>query len=302
MATITRSNHPDALWPGIFGWFGKSYASYPTEWTELFDRERSDKAFEKIAETTGFGLAVAKGEGASISYDSDAEGYLTTIYPTVYGLGYIVTREENEDDLYVEVSKRRVQSLAFSMKQTQEIVHANVFNRGFDTAYPIGDGAAFFSAAHPTRSGNQSNLIAVAADFSETSLESMLIQIAQAKNNRGLQIALTGQKLVVSASDMFNATRILESQLRAGTANNDVNAVKRMGMLPGGVVINHYLTDTDAWFLKTNAPMGLKSLWRRDVEFEQDNDFDTENMKAKSTMRFSPAVTDWRSTYASAGV
>lgn len=302
MATITRSNHPDALWPGVKAWFGKTYPTLPKQWTALFEKETSDKAFEKIIETTGFGLAPSKSEGSSITYDSDAEGYKNTAYHVVYGLGYIVTREEMEDDLYVEVSKSRSRSLAFSMNQTTENVHANIFNRGFDTAYPIGDGAAFFSASHPTRSGNQANLLTVAADFSETSLESMLIQIQGAKNNRGLQLALNGEKLLVSRNDMFNATRILQSQLRSGTANNDINAMKAMGVLPGGVVVNQYLSDTDAWFVKTNAPEGTVSYWRREVQLEQDNDFDTENVKAKATMRFVPTVNDWRGWFASPGV
>lgn len=301
MGVITRSNHPDALWPGVKVWFGKTYDQLPKQWTEIFDKDTSDKAYEFLIETTGFGYAPVKAEGASISYDSDGEGYKTTLTHVVTGLGYIVTREELEDNQYAAVSKTRSKSLAYSMNQTQEVIHANVLNRGFSTSYPIGDGAALFSASHPTRSGNQSNLLTVAADFSEASLEAMLIQIANATNNRGLRIALRGEKLVVSTADMFNAERILKSQLRVGTANNDINATKAMGLLPGGVAVNNYLTDADAWFIKTNAPNGMVSYWRREPGLEQDNDFDTENAKAKSTQRFVAGTGDWRAMFGSPG-
>lgn len=301
MAVITRSNHPDALWPGVKVWFGKTYAELPRQWGEIFDMDTSDKAYEYLIETTGFGLAPVKSEGASISYDSDGEGYKTTLTHVVTGLGYIVTREELEDNQYAAVSKTRSKALAFSMRQTQETIHANVLNRAFSTSYPIGDGAALLSASHPTRSGNQSNLIAVAADFSEASLESLVVQIANAQNNRGLRIGLRGEKLIVPTAEMFNAERILKSQLRTGTANNDINAVRSMGVLPGGVAVNNYLTDTDAWFIKTNAPNGMVSYWRRQPGLEQDNDFDTENAKAKSTQRFVAGAGDWRAMYGSAG-
>lgn len=301
MGVITRSAHPDALWPGVKVWFGKRYRELPKQWMELFDKDTSDKAYEYLIETTGFGLAPVKSEGASISYDTDGEGYKTTLTHVVTGLGYIVTREELEDNQYAEVSRSRTKSLAFSMRQTQEVIHANVFNRAFSTSYPIGDGAAMLSAAHPTRAGNQSNLISVAADLSEASLESLLTQIANAQNSRGLRIALKGQKLIVSTADMFNAQRILMTDLRVGTANNDINAVRSMGLLPGGYAVNNYLTDTDAWFVKTDAPSGLTSMWRREPGLEQDNDFDTENAKAKSTQRFVAGIGDWRAVYGSAG-
>lgn len=297
---ITRSNHPDALWPGVKDWFGLSYDKHPKEWREIFDPQSSDKAYEYLVEATGFGLASVKPEGQSVVYDSDQQGVKNTWTNVTYGLGYIVTEEELEDDQYEYVSRRRARSLAFSMNQTEEIVHANVLNRAFSGSYVGGDGVSLISAAHPTLSGAQSNLI-TAADFSEASLEDGLKQIARATNARGLKIALQATKLIVSVGDMFNAQRILYSELRPGTANNDINAVKSMGMLPSGVTVNHYLTDQDAWFLQTNAPDGLVSLRRRELVFQQDNDFDTDNAKAKSTQRYVPGWGDWRGLYGSEG-
>lgn len=297
---ITRSNHPDSLWPGVKAWYGKRYKAYPTQWTQLFDKQTSDKAYEKVIETTGFGLASKKSEGQSISYDSDAEGTVNTLTHVVYGLGYIVTREELEDDQYADVSKSRSKALAFSISRTVEVIHANVLNRAFNASYTGGDAVALCSNAHPTASGNQSNLL-TAADLSEASLEDGLKTIAQGLNARGLNIAMTARKLAVSYGDMFNAPRILKSTLRSGTANNDINAVKEMGMLPEGIAVNNYFTDNDAWFLQTDVEEGLLSFWRREAALEQDSDFDTENAKAKSTVRFATGWGDFRGIYGNAG-
>lgn len=297
--TITRSNHPNALWPGVKSWFGLKYNEHEPQWARIFAKEGSDKAYEKVVEATGFGLAGVKGEGQSISYDTDMEGITNTLTPNVYGLGYIVTREELEDDLYKEVSMKRSRALAFSMKQTQEIVHANVLNRAFNASYTGGDGVALVSNAHATRSGNQSNLL-TAADLSEVALEDGVKAIRQATNARGLKINLRVKKLIVHTDDEFNATRILKSELRVGTANNDINAIRVMGSVPE-IAPYVYLTDNDAWFLQTDAPDGLLSYWRREVEFGRDEDFDTENAKAKATMRFSTGWGDYRGIYGSAG-
>jgi hypothetical protein len=297
---ITRSNHPDALWPGIKAWYGKNYDQYAPEWSQIFEKRDSDKAYEKVVETTGFGLAAIKGEGASISYDSDLEGTVNTFTHVVYGLGYIVTEEELEDNLYTAVSRSRSKALSMSMRTTQEIIHANILNRATSGSYTGGDGVALASASHPTLSGNQSNLL-TGADLSESSIEDALKTIARAKNARGLQIAIRGQKLIVSSYDMFNAERILKSQLRVGTANNDINAIKNMGLLPEGVVVNHYLTDVNAWGVQTNVQEGLMSFWRREPALQQDNDFDTSNAKAKSTMRFAAGWADFRSLFWNAG-
>lgn len=300
---ITRSNHPDALWPGVKKWFGKEYSKWPALWSQMFDENSSDKAWEYIIETTGFGLAAVKAEGESITYDSDSEGAKTTLTHVVRGLGYIVTREEMEDDLYVQVSQARGRSLAFSINTTVETVHANTFNRAFSGSYVGGDGVALISTAHPTLSGNQSNKLTVAADFSEAALEALCIQISNTQNSRGLNINLKGQKLLISTADSFNAERVLKSELRTATANNDINASRSMGVIPGGFLVNPYFTDTDAWFVKTNIPegSGLVSYWRRKADLERDNDFDTENAKAKSTVRFVNGWGDWRSVFGSEG-
>jgi hypothetical protein len=296
-------NHPKALWPGVMEWFGKSYEGYTREYPDLLEIVPGSLNTEEIVETTGFGLAVQKTQGQSVSYDSDLQGYTTRAKHVTYGLGYIVTREEIEDNKYVQVSRSRSSALRFSMEQTREVIGANLINNGFDASgYPIGDGAAFFSASHPSAVGSQSNLL-TAADLSETALEDMLIQIAGAKNNRGLTIALMPQSLFVSRSDLFNATRIVRSTLQNDTVTNAINAVRVLGMLPEGVKVNHFFTDQDAWFVKTKVPSGTGMLMitRRDLEFTKDNDFDTENAKAKATMRFVVTVGDWRSMFGCAG-
>jgi hypothetical protein len=294
---ITRSTHPSALWPGIKAFFGLKYAELPAEWSQVFEKMTSDKYKEELVETTGFGLAPVKSEGAAISYDTTSEGYKTPFVHAVYGLGYVVTREELEDNLYKEVSSRRSQALAFSMRSTAEIIHANYLNNAFATNG--GDGVPLFSAAHPTRSGNQSNLL-TAADLSETAIEDASKAIMKAKNNRGLNIDVGIKRLIVTPDEVFNAQRILESTLRAGTPNNDINAIKAMGIVPE-VVVMRRLTDADAYFFQTDIPEGLMSMWRREVALEKDNDFDTENAKAKATMRFSVGSGDWRSVYGAAG-
>lgn len=294
---ITRSTHPSALWPGIKAFFGLKYAELPAEWSKVFEKTTSDKYKEELVESTGFGLAPVKSEGAAISYDTTSEGYKSTFTHAVYGLGYVVTREELEDNLYKEVSSRRSQALAFSMRSTAEIIHANYLNNAFATNG--GDGVPLFSASHPTRSGNQSNLL-TAADLSETAIEDASKAIMKAKNNRGLNIDVMIKRLIVTPDEVFNAQRILESTLRSGTANNDVNAIKAMGIVPE-VTVMRRLTDADAYFFQTDIPEGLMSMWRREVALEKDNDFDTENAKAKATMRFSCGSGDWRAVYGAAG-
>ncbi len=294
---IARSNHPSALWPGVKGWFGKTYNELPAEWSKVFEKGTSDKYKEEMVETTGFGLASQKSEGAAITYDTDSEGYKSTLTHVVYASGYVVTREENEDNQYKAVSERRARALAFSMRSTAEIVHANYIVDGFTTNG--GDGVPLFSASHPTRSGLQSNLL-TAADLSETAIEDAVKAVMVMKNNRGLNIDGAVKRLVIHPYEAMNATRILESQLRPGTANNDVNAIKAMGLVPE-VVSMRRLSDTDAYFFQTDIPEGLMSLWRREVALEKDSDFDTENAKAKATMRFSVGSGDWRCAYGALG-
>jgi hypothetical protein len=199
------------------------------------------------------------------------------------------------------VSKQRSTALAFSMATTRELVAANVYNRAGNSSYTYGDGVELLSASHPTANGNQSNTLATAADLSEASLEDLLIQIGNVKNARGLQIKVLPRVLLVPVNEMFNATRILESQLRVGTANNDVNAIRQMGAIPEGVKVNHYFTDTDSWYIRTNVPYGMVGFNRVAVEFTQDNDFDTDNAKAKAYERYTHTVGDFRALFGSMG-
>lgn len=298
---ITTGNHPKALWPGMHAFWGRQYNEHPQEWSKIFDTESSEKNYEEDTEVTGFGLATVKAQGTAISYDSETQGPTTRYTHVTYGLGYIVTREELEDNLYEVVSKRRIKALSFSVRSTEETVAANILNRAFNSSYVGGDGKEMCATDHPTLDGTQSNELSTAADLSEAAIEDMCIQIMQAKNSRGLKIALMPRKLIVAPSEAFNAERILKSSLQSGTANNDVNALRSMGVLPEGVVVNHYLTDADAWWIKTNAPNGLVRFNRRATEFKQDNDFDTENAKAKSTLRFSIGWTDWRAIFGTPG-
>jgi hypothetical protein len=292
---ITRSAHPDALWPGVKAWFGMEYDRVPPTWSKIFTKMTSDKYQERIIEATTFGLAPIKPEADPIQFDSDAEGYVSIFQHVVYALGYIVTREELEDNLYAEVSQRRSGNLAWSMTTTAEYVHANVFNRGFSSTYPIGDGQPLFSASHPTLSGNQSNLL-TAADFSEAAMEDATKAIWKMKNSRGFPVNNGVKRLIIPTNVAFTATRVLNSVLRSGTANNDINALNAMGIVPD-IVVNKYLSSDNAWFVQTDVPDGLISMWRRQAELEKDSEFDTENAKAKSSMRFSCGAGDWRGIY-----
>jgi hypothetical protein len=299
---ITTGNHPKALWPGMHAFFGRTYKEKPLQWKESgFVVEKSSKNYEEDTLVTGFGLAAEKTQGGSVSYDSETQGFTKRYTHVVYGLGYIVTEEENDDNLYEVVSKRRIKGLAFSHRQAEENVHANIFNRAFNSSYTGGDSKELCATDHGTSSGDQSNELATAADFSEAALEDLLIQIRQAKNDRGMRIALQPRKLLIPNNLMFEAQRVLKSELRSGTANNDTNAVRSMGLLPEGIMVNDYLTDADAWFVLTDCPNGLMHFQRRALEFTQDNDFDTSNMKAKAVQRYSVGWTDWRSVYGTPG-
>lgn len=299
MAIITRSAHPSDLWPGIKAHFGFRYNEVKPKWSMIFEKGTSDKYQERVVEATGFGYAPVKSEGSAVQYDTTAQGYTENFTHVVYSLGYIVTEEELEDNQYTYVSTGRSRALAFSMRTTAEVVHANILNRAFSASFLRGDGASLVSASHPTNAGLASNLI-TAADLSETSLEDGLKAMMQTRNSRGLNIAVMAKNLIVSTSDVFNAERILFSAGRTGTANNDLNAVRSLGSVPG-VAVNPYLTDLDAWFLQTDVPEGARSFWRRDVALEKDNDFDTSNAKAKASMRFAAGFGDWRGIFGSAG-
>lgn len=301
MAVISTGSHPKALWPGVKAFFGATYKEKQLICDMVFDAVSSDKAYEEYVEETGFGLAGVKSEGGAVSYDTDAQGFTQRLSNVTYGLGAIVTREAIEDNQYESVARKKAAKLARSMRQTKENVFANILNRGFDSGYTGGDGVELFSTAHPTKDGTQSNELAVAADLSEASLEDMMTLIRGLKDSRGLRIQATGQMLVVPSALEFEATRILKSTLQSGNANNDINAMKAMGMLPKGVVVWDYLTDADAFFVKTDVPDGMMRQNRRALELTQDNDFDTENARMKATERYTGGWADWRGAVASPG-
>jgi hypothetical protein len=303
MTAIMRSAHPDALWPGVFEWFGLSYKEQPETYKELFDVNKSSKHMEVIAESTQFGLAPLKAEGSPITYDEAREGIKSTFTHSAYALGYIVTREEMEDNQYDALSRARARALAFSMRKTKETVCWNVLNRAFNSSYLGGDGVVLCSTAHVTRSGNQANRPTTDADLSEASLEDACKDIVNMKNARGLRIQATPKRLVIPVNEMFNAERYLNSTLRPGTGNNDTNAIKSMGILREDPLVSPYLTDNDAWFITVDigGDKGLKLFERRAMDFSKDEDFGTENARAKSTMRFSTGWSDFRAIWGTQG-
>jgi hypothetical protein len=301
MSVINTGSFAKALWPGVNAWYGKAYDEYPVEYTSLFEKNSSTRAWEEDVGTSGFGLAVQKGEGAPISYDSERQGFITRYQHAVFALGFVITREMMEDDQYDTVGKRKAEGLAFSMRQTKEIIGANVYNRAFSGSYLGGDGVSMISNAHPNiKGGTWSNTLSTAADLSEAALEQACIDIAGFTNDAGLLIAVRPETLIIPRQLMFEAKRILQTEGRVGTDLNDLNALKTLGVIPK-VVTNHYLTDQDAWFIRTNVKHGMKYFERRADGFEMDNDFDTENAKFKATARYSFGWTDPRGIYASAG-
>lgn len=301
MSVISTGNHPKFLWPGIKAIWGRSYEQLPTEYTALFDMDTSEKAYEEDVEVTGFGLAPAKPEGTSVVFDNETQGAVSRYTHVAYALGYIVTYEELQDNLYEQVSKRRAEALAFSMKQTKEIVAANIYNRAFTAGYTFGDGSILCVSTHPSLAGSQSNVLSVAADLSETALEDMTVAIMRATNSRGLRIALMPKSLIVPPQLWYEANRIMKSTLQNDTANNAVNVLRAENAIPGGIKMNHYLTDADAWFVRTNAPRGMIGFQRAPVSFDQDNDFNTKNAKAMAYERYSFGATDWRGVWGSPG-
>ena len=303
MGVITSTSFAKALWPGVNAWYGKAYNEYATEWDKLgFEKNSSKKAYEEDVGLTSFGLAVQKPEGTAISYDSERQGFTSRYTHVVYGLGFIVTREIFEDDQYDVVGQRKAKGLARSMRMTKETVGANIYNRAFNSSYTGGDGVCMLSASHPNVTGGTwSNILATASDLSEAALEQATIDIENFRDDRGLLIAAKPKKLIVPRQLRFEAHRILKADGRTGTDLNDPNALKDMGLF-GDVTVNHFLTDSDAWFIVTDVNDGLKYFERRGDQFEMDNDFDTENAKFKATARYSFGWTDPRGIYGSQGV
>lgn len=298
---ITTASFAKALWPGINKWYGEAYAEWDTEYDKIFRVEGDNGAYVEDVGATGYGLAAVKPEGGQIPYDTQTQGFITRYAHVVYGLGFTITREMHEDDRYGIVGKKGANALAMSLRQTKETVSANVLNRGFDSSYKGGDGVELFSSVHPNVTGGTwSNELATPADLSESALEQACIDISGFTNDRGLKIRAMAERLILPKELVFEAERILKSVGRVSTADNDLNALKSMGKF-NDVVINHWLDDTDAWFIRTNVPEGLKFFNRRAMEFGVDNDFDTENAKYKATERYSVGWTDPRGAFASEG-
>jgi hypothetical protein len=279
------------------------YNQYATEYTDLYDIRNSARAYEQGVQITPFGLAPVKGQGAPVQYDGEVQGVVTTYSHIAYALGYIVTYEEQQDNLYKEVATRRAQANAFSMSQTVEQVAAFLYNNAFSTTYfTTGDGVALCSASHVNATGGTfSNTLTPAADLSEAALEDLTIQIMGAQNDTGLLINIMPESLHISRNEWFNANRILQSVLQADSANNNINVLKATNAFPKGIKMNHYFSSAHPWFIRTNCPEGMTMFWRQQPTFDQDNDFDNKNLKAASYMRFSVGCTDPRGIYGSNG-
>lgn len=303
MAIVTSSSFAKALFPGVSKWWGVAYDEWAAQHVDLFNEQNSRRAYEEDVQYTGLGLAAIKREGNSVSYDGMEQGFLTRYVPVVYALGFIITREMVEDDLYGVVGPKRARALAFSMRQTKEQVAANVYNRAFNSSFTGGDGVELLSTAHLNFTGGTfANKLTTDADLSEAALEQACIDIAKLKNDRGLRISLMGESLIIPVDLMFEAERILATPYRVSTSDNDINALHAMGKFPRGVKVNHYLTDLDAWFIRTNLREdGMKYINRRDVQFAMDNEFDTENAKFKATERYAFGWTDPRGLFGSQG-
>ena len=298
---ITRAQLAKELEPGLNALFGLEYDRYEREHSEIFAEESSDRAFEEEVMLAGFSTAPVKAEGAAITFDDAQEAYTARYTHETIALAFSITEEAVEDNLYDRLAARYTRALARSMSQTKQVKAASILNNAFSTSFPVGDGAALCSSAHPALSGNQRNQLSTAADLNETSLEQVLIDIAGLTDERGLKIAVRGMKLMIPKELQFVAERVLNSNLRPGTADNDVNAMKSMGMLPDGAVVNHFLTDTDAYFVKTDAPNGFKLFQRTPLRTAMEGDFDTGNMCYKARERYSFGVSDWRCVFGTAG-
>jgi hypothetical protein len=297
---ITTGNNPKLLWPGLAALFGTTYNDQPMIYSRIFDVRTSDKLYEEVQELAGFGLAAVKSEAGAITYTSSTQGPTARFTNVVYGLGFQETQESVEDNQYKEKATDKTAALARSMRHTKETVHANVLNRAFSNSYLGADGIRLISTAHVTVNGTQSNTLSADADLSEASLEDMAINIMNATDSTGLRIMLQSKALIVPPNEAFNATRILKSTGQNDTPNNATNALRSMGII-SEVVEWPFLTDTDAWFVTTDAPKGLISFQRRAAALEKDSDFDTGNYKHKATERYVPGWADWRGIFGSQG-
>ena len=299
---INRAQLVKELEPGLNALFGLEYARYENEHEEIFDTETSERAFEEEVMLSGFGEAPVKGEGAAVSYDYAQETFTARYSHETVALAFSLTEEAIEDNLYDTLSSRYTRALARSMSQTKQIKAANVLNNGFNSSFPGGDGKELFATDHPTlTAGDQSNEPSTAADLNETSLENAMIDIAAFKDERGLKVNVQARKLIVPPQLQFVADRLLNTPNRVATSDNDINALRNMGMLPEGYTVNHFLTDTDAFFIKTDSPNGLKHFVRSGIKTGMEGDFETGNVRYKARERYSFGFSDWRGMYGSPG-
>ena len=299
---ISRAQLLKELLPGLNALFGLEYARYGEEHKEIYESETSERSFEEETKLSGFSAAPVKNEGSAIAYDNAQEAWTARYNHETIALGFSLTEEAIEDNLYDSLSARYTKALARAMSYTKQVKAANVLNNGFSNAYTGGDGVSLFSASHPLVSGGvNSNIPSTPADLNETSLENAVIQIAAWTDERGLLIAAKPRKLVVPPALQFVATRLLETELRVGTTDNDVNALKNNGSIPEGYTINHFLTDNNAWFLTTDVPNGMKHFVRSPMATSMDGDFDTGNVRYKARERYSFGWSDPLGMFGSAG-
>lgn len=298
---ITRAQLLKELLPGLNGLFGLEYAKYENEHAEIYETETSERSFEEEVKLSGFGAAPVKAEGSAISYDNAQEAFTTRYVHETVAMGFSITEEAVEDNLYDSLSARYTRALARAMAYTKQVKASALLNNGF-TTYNTGDAVTWFSASHPTVEGaTNRNRPSVDADLNETSLEQAVIDIAAFVDERGLLIAAQPRKLIVPPALMFVATRLLQTEMRVGTADNDLNALKTNGSIPEGYRVNHYLTDNEAWFLKTDVPNGAKHFVRAAMTTDMDGDFDSGNARYKARERYSFGVSDPLCMYASPG-
>ena len=299
---ISRAQLLKELLPGLNALFGLEYEKYGEEHAEIYETETSDRSFEEETKLSGFGAAPVKNEGAAIAYDNAQEAFTARYNHETISMGFSITEEAIEDNLYDSLSARYTKALARAMAYTKQVKAAAILNSAFDPAVTYGDGVELCSTAHPLVSGGtNSNEPATGADLNETSLEASVIQIANWTDERGLLIASKPRKLVVPPDLQFVATRLLETELRVNTADNDINAIRSMGSIPEGYTVNHYLTDTNAWFLMTDIPNGLKHFVRTPMQTSMDADFDTGNSRYKARERYSFGVSDPLAIFGSPG-
>jgi hypothetical protein len=299
---ISRAQLLKELLPGLNALFGLEYARYGEEHKEIYETETSERSFEEETKLSGFSAAPVKNEGSAIAYDNAQETWTARYNHETIALGFSLTEEAIEDNLYDSLSARYTKGLARAMAYTKQVKAASVLNNGFSSAYTGGDGVALFSTSHPLVSGGtNSNTPSTQSDLNETSLENAVIQIAAWTDERGLLIAAKPKKLIIPPALQFVATRLLETELRVGTNNNDINAIKNNGSIPDGYAVNHFLTDTNAWFLTTDVPNGLKHFVRTPLSNSMDGDFDTGNVRYKSRERYSFGWSDPLGMFGSSG-